>query len=424
MPYRDAARHIQTPFRLTLDQQKKRARELLKAAQAGDADALARFAAHHPRRPAAPILADAQLVIARELGLPSWPRLKAHVQSMQAALEAIGRGAAPDRDLHTLHIRCGYDIHDGLRMAGFEADFLEVSDPVVQGPVLPGADWLEHRARFIHDAFDRDVEETLAALRQTQERLARAHRDYERVVIWTEHDAHDQLILARCLACFQQGGRPPVLELAGTSGFPGGTRFLGIGQLPPEALLLLWRARRPLGRGELALGARVWAALRQPDPGTLAAIAREDDQHLSDMRPALRRHLRELPWLGDGLSLTERLTLRIVRDGVTPLARVFAEMLVRRDPLPTYGDLGYFDIVRSMLRAAEPPLAVTPETADRRWPDQALRLTPPGAALLDGTRDWLTCGPPERWLGGVLIRPDAPVWRWDDAAARPRLGTP
>jgi hypothetical protein len=422
MPHR-AARPIQTPFRLNLDQQKKRARELLKAALAGDAHALARFAAHHPKRPAEPRLADAQLVIARELGLPSWPRLKAHVEGMQAALHGIGRDGAPDQAMTTLHIRCGYDIHDALRMAGFTGDFLEVSDPLVQGPVLPGTDWLEHRARFIHGAFGPDVDETLAGLREAERRLAEAQRTYERVVIWTEHDAHDQLALARCLALFHAGGRPPVLEMAGASGFPGSARFLGIGQLPPEALILLWRARRSLEDGALALGARVWTALRQPDPSALAAIAREGDAHMPDMRAALRRHLRELPWVGDGLSLTERLTLEIVRDGMAPLGRIFRELL-RRDPLPTYGDLGYFDIVRNMLHAAEPPLAVTPGTRDRNWPDRMLRLTSVGEALLRGSRDWLTCGPPERWLGGVLIRPGGAAWRWDDATLRPLCGTP
>jgi hypothetical protein len=420
---RDAARHVQTPFRLNLDQQKKRARELLKAALGGEEHALARLAAHHPKKPATPRLADAQLVIARELGLSSWPRLKAHVEAMQAALRGIGREAAPDADKKTLHIRCGYDIHDALRMAGFTGDFLEVSDPLVQGPVRPGADWLEHRARFIHGAFGPGVDETLASLRETEQHLAGACRAYERVVIWTEHDAHDQLILARCLARFHDGGRPPVLELAGASDFPGGARFLGIGQLPPEALILLWRARRQLEDGAQALGVRVWAALRQPDPSALAAIAREDDASLPDMRPALRRHLRELPWLGDGLSLTERLTLEIVRDGIAPLGRIFRELL-RRDPLPTYGDLGYFDIVRNMLHAAEPPLAVVPATRDDDWPDRALRLTPAGEALLRGARDWRACGPPERWLGGVLICPGAPAWLWDDAGLRPVHGTP
>jgi SAM-dependent methyltransferase len=60
---------------LDLDQARRRAKELLKAARAGDADAIARL----PRRHDPIVLADAQLAIARELGFPSWPKLVASV---------------------------------------------------------------------------------------------------------------------------------------------------------------------------------------------------------------------------------------------------------------------------------------------------------------------------------------------------------
>ena len=75
-----------TPLVLNLEQQKKRARELLNAARAGDAAAIERMRAHHPRfSPAKTVsLHDAQLVIAREHGFPSWPRLKAHIEGAHA----------------------------------------------------------------------------------------------------------------------------------------------------------------------------------------------------------------------------------------------------------------------------------------------------------------------------------------------------
>jgi ankyrin repeat protein len=76
-----------------LDQYRKQAKELLRAHRARDEDAIARIRRHHPRlhradpgaiQEAAFALADAQLVLARELGLPSWPRLKAHVERLRA----------------------------------------------------------------------------------------------------------------------------------------------------------------------------------------------------------------------------------------------------------------------------------------------------------------------------------------------------
>ncbi|HET9732285.1 MAG TPA: ankyrin repeat domain-containing protein [Acidimicrobiales bacterium] len=73
------------PDRPDLGQLRRRAKELRDAAQAGDQTALARLAAHHEmtgRRGVA--LAAAQLVIARELGFPSWPRLRAGVEAAAA----------------------------------------------------------------------------------------------------------------------------------------------------------------------------------------------------------------------------------------------------------------------------------------------------------------------------------------------------
>ncbi len=70
------------PASPSLEQQKKQARELLRAARAGDPAALQRLREHHPRyaeRRSHLALADAQLVLAREYGFASWPKLKAWI---------------------------------------------------------------------------------------------------------------------------------------------------------------------------------------------------------------------------------------------------------------------------------------------------------------------------------------------------------
>jgi ankyrin repeat protein len=60
---------------VNLEQLRKQAKELVKAARTGDPDALARLEGREP------ILARAQLVIAREHGYPSWPALVAAVEA-------------------------------------------------------------------------------------------------------------------------------------------------------------------------------------------------------------------------------------------------------------------------------------------------------------------------------------------------------
>src|SRR5687767_2559982 len=63
--------------------EKKQAKALLKACRAGDPAALSRVQAHLSSRRGGDTsqltLADAQFVIARERGFPSWPKLKAHI---------------------------------------------------------------------------------------------------------------------------------------------------------------------------------------------------------------------------------------------------------------------------------------------------------------------------------------------------------
>jgi hypothetical protein len=67
---------------VNLDNQRNRARSLLKAARRGDPEAVRRFAAE-PRVRASQRFAlhQAQVVIAREHGFASWPKLKAHAEA-------------------------------------------------------------------------------------------------------------------------------------------------------------------------------------------------------------------------------------------------------------------------------------------------------------------------------------------------------
>jgi hypothetical protein len=79
------------PARPNLDHYKKRAKELVKAAKAGDARAFALIREHHPRlqqasddelRRATFALADAQLIVARWHGFESWPKFARHIETI------------------------------------------------------------------------------------------------------------------------------------------------------------------------------------------------------------------------------------------------------------------------------------------------------------------------------------------------------
>ena len=101
----------QLPGRPDLDQLRRQARELHRAALGGDAGALGRL-----RQVSGTVaLSAAQLAIARDYGFPSWPRLKAEVERRRARAAS---GAGEDRAGED---RAGEDSAAG---AGPEADEL------------------------------------------------------------------------------------------------------------------------------------------------------------------------------------------------------------------------------------------------------------------------------------------------------------
>jgi hypothetical protein len=230
------------------------------------------------------------------------------------------------------------------------------------------------------------------------------------------------------LAHYAQAKRPRVLELVAVKEFPGGERFIGLGQLPAEALRLLWPTRKPVTDAQLSVGHDVWTALASDNPQRLATLARSGTLALPIMGPALHRHLRELPSVENGLSLTEHLVLQILSEGSTTLNRMFLMMTTGdplwqfdrpvaarvREPLRWIGDLGMLHVVNEMLKAEVSVLVRTPPAAGERWFRQRLAITDAGLAVLRGEVDWHSLKPLPRWVGGVHVQPGLRSWRWDE----------
>jgi hypothetical protein len=313
-----------------------------------------------------------------------------------------------------MHIRCGSDIERALAEAGLHGDFNLHVNPYLQGPVTDTPDWLERRARFIAESLGPyqtlDYATVLERAHDEERRLVAASRDYARVVLWLEHDRYDQFVLLRCLAWFAEHGAPPQLELVGPNDFPGTTRFLGLGQLPPEALRLLWERRAPISAEQLAFGRRAWTAFRAADPRALVELARGGTPLLPDLAGALVRHLQELPSHADGLGLTHRLLLQALADGAPQrVGRLVGLVMHDRDPLPD-GDIGNDLALRELGAGDEPLVTRGGAHAPRDWHLDEVAITAVGLAVLQGRRDALALLP-ERWACGVRIARGEPHWR-------------
>lgn len=102
------------PDNPNLDRLRKYAKELLRAARTGDPEATALVAEFHPDPPTELALSDAQLVLARLFGFPSWPRLHAHVENVNTYTRSphkqpIGGGTGPDDFLRLACLDYGDD---------------------------------------------------------------------------------------------------------------------------------------------------------------------------------------------------------------------------------------------------------------------------------------------------------------------------
>lgn len=304
--------------------------------------------------------------------------------------------------MRTAHVRCGDDIRDTLGPAGFEGDFLAFTDPVCQGPVPRTEDPAEFdavRADWLARAYDLDV--TSVAQRLAAERAGLDRLDeYDRVVLWFEHDWFDQAILIRLLSLLAR--RPRLhdrLWLLSVGEFPGADPFVGFGQLSAPQLATLAGRERRVTPDQFAAAGQAWSALGAADPTALAAIGGDA---LPFLTGAVRRHLAELPWTTDGLSLSERLCLWAVAPGPRPFAEVY-QAHQDADPLPYLGDLMLYPVLRRLHDAERPALAVHRD---------GYALTAYGEQLLTGDATWQTF---PRWVGGVLL----PGWIWNPATDTP-----
>jgi hypothetical protein len=414
----DAAGRALSNGRLNLEQQKKRAKELHRGLLSGEPSAVGRLASHHPKggrlKPALAQLADAQLVLARENGFDSWPRMKAHTEALRAARDAAGRPElAPDTG-RTLHIRCGSDIRQAQKAAGFVGAFAEFSDPFCQGPVrdLPFDDFIAERAAFVAAAFNLYPKDALRRLRGEYAVLDRLAA-YRRIALWFEHDGYDQLILAYLLTAL---GDAPSVDLICADSAPAVADFVGLGQLAPEVIRLMWDARVAVGPEHVALGRRVWAALTAPSPEMLFEIAEAGTPAVPPMAGALMRHLRELPSTANGLSLSQQITLDALADEGPMTARALFARYATREPLPFLGDAMFWPVLADMAAGERPLIEAAPGAGHHpAWPGRTVSLTGHGQAVRRGDSDWLDASPGPRWIGGVVVRPGEAAWRWDGA---------
>jgi hypothetical protein len=324
----------------------------------------------------------------------------------------------------TLHITNG-DSAAGTMRTFLRDPVMTMVDVLHEGPAPMTEtleEWREARARYLSSDGDTSYEDVLRDLTDADRRLADAPAQFDEIVFWLEHDLFDQLLLIRALDLIDQPQEPREgarVSLICIDRFPGIERFCGLGELNATQLATLTDTRAPVTPDQYAMATTAWAAFRAADPRELVDIAslatssgraREALPFLGD---ALTRFLAEYPSVAHGLSRTEELALRALRDAPSTAGALFRAVQAR-EARPFMGDWPFYAILRRIASARTPLLSIRDLTDDVDLGPRTVTITDAGRDVIEGREDGVALNGIDRWLGGVhLIGRDRSPWRWD-----------
>jgi Domain of unknown function (DUF1835) len=322
-----------------------------------------------------------------------------------------------------LHVTNGESAASTLQRMALGGAVLCWQDALHEGPVRaqPRPALLRTRAGFLSECGWGTRSAILSSLELRDRQLREAFDGGVPVVLWFEHDLHDQLQLLDVLALAHEAGTAP--DAIVVDSFPGRSGFRGLGELSPDELETLWPTRREATVAALDVAVGAWSAVCANEPTALAAWAASGSRELPLAAPALRRLLAELPGAADGLSGTERRAMQAIAAGATSPSAAFIESQ-RLEDAPFLGDSWFYRALARLgggpVRLVETeegdPLPAPPPLGDGEvFSRLRLRLTDEGRWVLHGEADRVELLGVDRWIGGTHITSDS-AWRWDETA--------
>jgi hypothetical protein len=305
-----------------------------------------------------------------------------------------------------LHLTNGSAIIGMMRQAGIDGPIIAWDDVLHEGPVPAGlgpSALRERRAEFLAGCGWGASETILRSLAERDAVLeGAAALRVEEIVLWFEHDLYDQLQLLQILDRLPLDGSPRVTAVPDEE-------YLGL--LPVARFPDLWASRRDVTSACRLAARDAWDAFRSPDPRAVVDVLPRVTV-LPHMSAALTRHLQQFPSIENGLSRTEQQALEAVAAGVTRLGDVYARAHHEREEAIFMGDAAFLIHVGALVRPPRPLLRTSRGSAGLSLDDE-VSVTEDGRRVLAGDIDRVrTCGI-DRWLGGVQLSGNGPVWRWD-----------
>ncbi|MDP9191786.1 MAG: hypothetical protein M3P06_08785 [Acidobacteriota bacterium] len=295
-----------------------------------------------------------------------------------------------------IHIHNGDVVAALARRSNIPGEHIAYRESLVTGPVAPGPEWIETRARVIAEAHDEDLLRVRTGLLE-QEQTLDAAREAGEIVLWFEHDLYCLIHLVHLLHRFANA-RVSLVWCP-----------TPLGEQDERDLYLLYESRSAVPPQLTKTASAVWGAYTSSDPTALNEWITRQVPEFPFLREGLTLHASRFPSLTNGLGAIEQRALGHIAAGFNDFATLF-DRLNTEAPRFGFGDSEIFRHLRAMAWRAVPLITLTGE------PPKALcTITPAGENVLRGTVDDTTVNDPDLWLGGTHITKDQ-LWRFDGIA--------
>lgn len=294
-----------------------------------------------------------------------------------------------------IHIHNGDVVAALARRAAIPGEHLPYRESLVTGPVVPGEDWIETRARALAGSDMHDMLRVRTDLLE-QEQALDAARGQGEIVLWFEHDLYCLVHLVHLLQRFA-GERVSLVWCP-----------VPLAENDERALSLLFESRSAATPAMTKTAADVWRAYTSNDPSAFNEWLSRDTPDFPFLREGLALHASRFPSTTNGLGAIEQRALSHIASGFTDFATLFDHMSAEV-PRFGFGDTEVFRHLRAMAARAVPLITLSGEP-----PKAICAITPAGENVLRGEVDDIAINDPDFWLGGVHLTKEN-VWRFDGA---------
>jgi len=297
-----------------------------------------------------------------------------------------------------IHIHNGDAVLSIAKRTLIPGEHVAYRESLVSGPVVPGLEWIETRARAIAEAHDQDLLRVRTGLLEQEQMLDDAPKKGE-VVLWFEHDLYCLIHLVHLLQRFGDARVSVVWNAAPLT------------QNDEHELSLLFESRAAVTPSMTRTAREVWSDYISSNPTALNRWLERDWTEFPFLRDGLMLHASRFPSVYNGIGTLEQRALEMIATGTTTFGAIF-DRLNAEAPRFGFGDGEVFRLLRNLAWRGVPLLTLGGEP-----PKTLFAITPAGMNVISGEVDDTKINDPDLWFGGAHLTKEK-LWRWDERERR------